>query len=472
MRRMWIVIIVACGSLLAFGGLVGAGGGVAEHLVPGEKDLDIGAVQRLVDRGRPDTYTGKDLETIGMPIGGIAAGQLYLRGDGTLGVWQVFNRHVFTGYGRDNYRTYRPDSPVDSGFAVTLATGDGTIVKPLDRTVSNVQFTGEYPIGVIRYSDSELPVRVEAEAFSPFIPLNARDSALPATIFHITVENTSDKAVNAGIQGSLENAVCIDSAKSIMANRRTRTVNEKGRTLIVHTAERAPPPKQVEVPRARILLADFEGPDYGDWVVAGEAFGKAPARGTLAGQQRVSGFAGKGLVNTFLGGDGPVGTLTSPEFTISRKFINFLIGGGNHVDRTCINLLVDGEVVRTAIGKSNEKLEGHFWRVEEFEGKPAKIQIVDNARGGWGHINIDQIELADEPRSGPVGPLEELPDYGSMVLALSGEAGNPDGQASERDTVFPVSRRRVATLGTRHVTLAPGAKKTFTFVLSWFFPNH
>ena len=490
MRRLWItvIIIVVCGSFLTFNGLVGAGDGQAEHLVPAEKNLNKGAVQRLVDRGRPDTYTGKDLETIGMPIGGIATGQLYLRGDGTLGVWQIFNRHVFTGYGRDCYRTYRPGSPVDSGFAVTLDAKETTVVDLLDKAYSDIRFTGEYPIAEVRYSGKISPVRVAMEAFSPFIPLNAKDSALPATIFNITLENTSEEAVKAGVLGWLENAVCIDSAKSILANRRTRGVTEKGRSLIVQTAEKAPPPKAADSPRSNIVLADFEGPDYGKWVVSGEAFGKAPARGTLTGQQNVSGFLGKGLVNTFLGGDAPGGTLTSPEFTISRKFINFLIGGGNHVDQTCINLLVEGEVVRTAVGKSNEKLEGHLWRVEEFEGRFAHIQIVDNARGAWGHINIDQIEQSDKPQSGPVGPLEELPDYGSMVLAFAGEARAPetlpkrmtitgtkkwdDKLPSMRDSVFPVSQRKSGTLFTEPVTLAPRSSKTFTFVLSWFFPNH
>ncbi|MHC4351713.1 MAG: GH116 family glycosyl-hydrolase, partial [Planctomycetota bacterium] len=474
MRRLCMIVIavVVCGSLFTFHGFAGAGDGRTEHLVPAEKDLDKGAVQRLVDRGRPDTYTGKDLETIGMPIGGIATGQLYLRGDGTLGVWQIFNRHVFSGYGRDNYRTYRPDSPVDSGFAVTFEEGDGTVFRTLDKDFWDVRFTGEYPIGVVHYSRKASPVRAEMEAFSPFIPLNAKDSALPATIFHVTVENISDRTVKTGVVGDLENAVCVDSAKSILANRRTRIVDEKSRTLIVHTVEKAPPPKRAKSPRKKVVLADFEGPDYGDWVAAGEAFGKAPARGTLAGQQNVSGFLGKGLVNTFLGGDAPSGTLTSPEFTISRKFVNFLIGGGNHVDRTCINLLVDDKVVRTAVGKSNERLEGHFWRVAEFEGQRAKMQIVDRARGGWGHINIDQIELSDEPQSGPVGPLEELPDYGSMALAFVGEATTVGEQTLPPDAVFPVNESRTANLLTHRVTLAPGAKRTFTFVLSWFFPNH
>ena len=210
-------------------------------------------------------------------------------------------------------------------------------------------------------------------------------------------------------------------------------MDDKGRTLIVHTAQETPK-EQVQAPRPKIVLADFEGKNYGDWTTTGEAFGKGPAHGTLANQQQVSGFLGKGLVNTFLDGDRPQGTLTSPAFEISRKYVNFLIGGGSHADQTCINLLVDGKVVRTATGKDNEKLEWHFWNVEDLQGKTARIEIVDRNSGGWGHINIDQIELADEPYQGNLGPFDKLPDYGSLVLALTDQ---PDMAGRSRRSSNP-----------------------------------
>jgi fructan beta-fructosidase len=82
------------------------------------------------------------------------------------------------------------------------------------------------------------------------------------------------------------------------------------------------------------ILADFEGPDYGDWTTTGMAFGTGPARGTLPGQQAVSGFRGGGLVDSFIDFDGAQGTLTSPEFTLSRDSVNFLVGGGAHAPRS------------------------------------------------------------------------------------------------------------------------------------------
>src|SRR5690348_7598504 len=114
--------------------------------------------------------------------------------------------------------------------------------------------------------------------------------------------------------------------------------------------------------RPDVVLADFEADSYGDWKVAGEAFGKGPARGTLANQMPVEGFQGKGLVNSFAGGDDSTGTLTSPEFKIDRKFLSFLIGGGGWKSKTCLNLLVDGKIVRTATGPNtnaggSERLE-------------------------------------------------------------------------------------------------------------------
>jgi fructan beta-fructosidase len=149
-----------------------------------------------------------------------------------------------------------------------------------------------------------------------------------------------------------------------------------------------------------ILIADFEGTDYGDWKVTGEAFGPGPARGTLPGQMTVDGFKGVGLVNSFYKGDASTGTLTSAEFKIQRKFISFLIGGGQDREKTCMNLLIGGRVVRNATGPNDrpggsEALAPESWEVSEFDGQSAMIQILDRATGGWGHINVDHILQTD-----------------------------------------------------------------------------
>src|SRR5438128_1080396 len=167
------------------------------------------------------------------------------------------------------------------------------------------------------------------------------------------------------------------------------SMNRFGTILILATALVPMAWSQPEKPaEPDILIADFEGPDYGAWKTTGTAFGTGPARGTLPNQMPVTGYLGKGLVNSYLGGDASTGTLTSPPLKIERAYINFLIGGGKFPGKTCINLLVGGKIVRSATGPNDEpggseRLDWHSWDVKEFVGKEAVIEIVDRATGGW-----------------------------------------------------------------------------------------
>lgn len=158
-----------------------------------------------------------------------------------------------------------------------------------------------------------------------------------------------------------------------------------------------------------VVFADFESDDYGQWRTSGSAFGSGPARGTLPGQMPVGGFQGQRLVNSFSGGDGPTGRLTSPEFKIERRYLSFLIGGGGYEKQTCINLLVDDKVVRSATGANtlsggSEQLEPAAWDVHNLQGRTARLEIVDEASGGWGHINVDQIVFTDQRPTGLAKP--------------------------------------------------------------------
>lgn len=156
-------------------------------------------------------------------------------------------------------------------------------------------------------------------------------------------------------------------------------------------------PPKTPLPPDGVLLADFEGDSYGSWIATGDAFGERPAAGAIGAQQPVVGFEGSGLVNTFANGDASTGTLTSPAFEITRSHINFLIGGGAHPGGTCLNLIIDGEIVRSATGDEDERLNWKHWTVAEFLGETAVIEIVDRHTGGWGHINVDHILLNDSP---------------------------------------------------------------------------
>jgi fructan beta-fructosidase len=258
-------------------------------------------------------------------------------------------------------------------------------------------------------------------------------------------------------------------------------------------------------------IAGFNDATYNGWTVNNEPgnwksgpFGEAPATGTLPGQNSVTGFAGAGLVNSFNDGDWPLGSMSSPDFTVDSDYINFLVGGGQHprvsdkldntppagdllfngfevpdgsnladagwtgtgdlapsyqpataggdyyigarrintwetgttpgddrqgtltspeftLTRNFISLLVggghrspetgqvleaqllvDGTVVRTLAGDDAGQLNWKGWDVSEFAGHAAQLRIVDQATGGWGHLTLDHVMLTDQaavPRS-------------------------------------------------------------------------
>ncbi len=455
-----------------------------DHFVPADKKLKKEWIDALFAKGGRTVYQGTDLEKIAMPVGGLCTGQLYLAGDGRLMHWDIFNSHNFSGYGATNYQAQpEPDAALKQGFALRIETGGKRLTRTLDcRGFPGVRFCGEYPMGTVEYADDAVPISVTLEAFSPFIPFNEEDSALPATVMQFTVKNESSSEADVTLAGWLENGVCWHSGEVLYGVRQNRILTRPGLTMVLGSAKATKPPTAVRKP---IVMADFEGDDYGDWTVEGEAFGKRPARGTLDRQQKVSGFQGKGLVNTFLGGDKPHGKLTSPPFEIERGFVNFLIGGGSQKGKTCINLLVDGKVVRTAEGRNNEKLQWRFWNVRDLAGKEARIEIVDRESGGWGHVNVDQIELSDTPKATFSGKLEEQPDFGTMGLAIldggdgvTATAALPEGDPAE--AVFdadgteqgerPFGDRLCGALA-KKLHLGPGQKAQVTFLVTWCFPN-
>ena len=209
-------------------------------LVPADKKLDPRWVKSLFDRGTREVYRGKDLEKIGMPIGGLCAGQLYLGGDGKLWHWDIFNKVL--GTGDHNYaHPPLPSSPLEQGFAVEIAAGGQKQVRALDHTgFSDITFCGEYPIAYVDYRDPQSPVTVSLEAFSPHVPLDTQASSLPATVMRYTVKNTSSGKVEVQLAGWLENAVRLytapgDARAPGTPGRRQNRVLRKRSLLAIHS---------------------------------------------------------------------------------------------------------------------------------------------------------------------------------------------------------------------------------------------
>jgi cytochrome c553/predicted DNA-binding ribbon-helix-helix protein len=160
---------------------------------------------------------------------------------------------------------------------------------------------------------------------------------------------------------------------------------------------------------AGVVFEDFEDGTYARWEVKGTAFGAKPhTLETIAPYQGKINGQGKYFVNSHdirpggdtARGDALTGTMTSREFKIDHTYITMLVGGGSHAGKTCVNLIINDKIVRTATGRDNNQMFPVRWDVRELKGKAARIQIVDDATGGWGNIGVDDIRFANSDKNG------------------------------------------------------------------------
>jgi len=486
-------------------------------VIPADKTLSPEWERSLFERGAPRSYTGEALMNIGMPVGGITTGgMVYLGGDGKLWNWDIFNRPLngvqprqiqykdrswhglpkgLGAWQGGNYVEPVRDqpSPFAQGFGLKITVDGKEQIRTLDRKGwKNVVFTGAYPFGTVTYSDPDCSVNVTLDAYSPFCPLNYNDSSYPATVMSYRVENTGAKQVEVEIGGWLENPVLIDTIEKYPGILRTNSVSsDGGKVMLVSRAEYPSDAKSI---RPDIVFEDFEKPTYEGWDVEGTAFGKGPvAKKDMPAHIGETGMIGERTVNSHASApgdsaippnptkdsftrDAATGKLTSKPFTIERNFITFLIGGGN--TNAAVRLLVDEQVVQSVSGPNSSAMREGSFDVMSLAGKTARLEIIDQASNGWGHISVDQIVFRDNTT-----PPQKQRDWGSMALAAIGankSRGNAQLATVAEQSVFDATGPAAASspagkplIGgvTQSLTLAPGSSGTAAFVIAWHFAN-
>jgi len=218
-------------------------------IIPENKGFSEEWISELTNRGEPEVWSGEKLKYIGMPVGGIACGQLYLSGDGNLWLWDIFKSNysredvrgmglkldlmTMNGHYTDPVKSegdiHSPRNGVDveQGFAIRIKTTGGTQIRKLDKyDFPDVRFRGEWPVGRVKYDAPDFPLSIQLEAFSPFIPLDPRNSALPATILSFELTNIGIEEVYASLLGWLQNATCPYDKESGSGYRRNKLIKK------------------------------------------------------------------------------------------------------------------------------------------------------------------------------------------------------------------------------------------------------
>lgn len=432
----------------------------------------------LTSPGEARTYSGKDLEKIQMPVGGIAAGQLYFNGDGSLGHWDIMNARSF-GNSPILRKFPNQERMLQQGFALRVRAGETIRNLPLDtKTFPATTFTPEFPAGIVRYAGAkDLPMEVTLEGIAPFVPLDAKDSGIPATFLRITIRNTGSSDLKGDLLGWLENGVVAHSG-SDGEGFRTSSLRTLPGALAVEFSAKPSGSNGSAQGRPSVLLADFENTDYMGWKASGQAFGNRPTLYSefdkASGSEALQNTSGAACACSAAGGPGAKGVLQSPGFRIDRDTLRFKTAWGKDEKKLRVELVVDGKVVRTATGPGGPYFVTVQWDVREFAGKMAQIVVTDESEKGY--ILVDQVEMADAN----LGPLKERPDFGGMALLLldpsPGAVAEPSVQGNamagfeKAAAEIPFGKSQIGAITTPW-SLRPGESRTMTFAVAWYFPN-
>jgi len=522
--------------------------------------------KQLFEPGAPRVYRSDKHTDARMHLGGIGTGDFEIGVDGRLTTWQLFNTL------RDGHVPFYFGVKVGNAARLLQSTGG-----PDWPRVPQIEMTGDYPFAKLRFLDSDLPVKLELTAFSPFAPLDTRMSSMPLAAFVFKIANPGAQTESVSLGAFMRNPVGYDASEQktgrarsvpgadekemLRSNAHSKfggNVNEpfregtagglilrakagceptldkavviyatpalkllkspppdRPKNLTVDWTDNLPSPDKLtgsahtvlwfeeasvdspltllqsahdavqagatlvfsgkELPlidayaswtggrpvgevqhRPDIVFEDFEG-GLEKWEVEGPAFGSSPAHGALPGQINLSGFLGQGLANSHHGGEGAQGCLRSKPFTIERNFIRFLIGGGSS-GVLQIRLLVSGKAVRaTTSAKEDGRLRWGSWNVREFAGKTARIEIADQKKTNFGHIEVDQIEFTDVPGDRKVMELLEglLPAHFSAARNVPAK-DNSNTIQFENLSLLPNAKESSAATGLRLLTRLVG----------------
>lgn len=498
-RRAFLAL-TTLGAAGVVGGAVGMRAAAAQALgvpedqvrfVPADKGISKQRLAELAARGEPTVVSDRQaLRYIGMPVGGILAGRVYLGGDGRLWLWDVNNPSVVTASyweGTSYAEPLTPTSPFRQGVALRTTRGGTTTTRSLDSDgFGDVTFTGKYPIGQVDYHDEACPVDVRLEAFSPFVPPSVEDSSYPATVLTYTLTNTTNQRVRGTLAGWTDSPICLETSQQRPI--RLRTADLAGGAASGFELD-AVDGLVTDDPRPDILFEDFEKQTYEGWTVEGNAFGPGPVTPddvppeflrfgdlNISGSRFATSYA-------FWSGDydGLTGKLISAPFTIERRYITVRVGGGAHADETCVNLVVDGEVVASRTGNDTEPLPPYLFDVRDREGQTAHIEIVDANTGGWGHVNCDYIVFTDTADELPgLGRIQDNGTFAVAALDSRATVHRSLADGSTLDGIFDsgagpdqIDASEGTLTGTVRVpfTLAAGASTTIRLVFGWHFPN-
>ncbi|TAH25247.1 MAG: hypothetical protein EAZ07_07580 [Cytophagales bacterium] len=245
MKRRDFITKTSLGAALA-GGLVTVNESIAGvNKTSNEKEkqsstLDKGPIKEVLK------YTDKPRS--GVMVGSIGAGGAELRKDGIFYNWSIFNNNP---KGSGEFLTSKDlfDSrkgnlyPIEPGYLLFFIVryqveGEEPKLKllqidqgyqvagismhvyeyPWMTGIEQIEYSARFPFTNLKFTDSEMPLEIELEAHSPFIPHDIKNSSLPIMNFDFKIKSKSSKPVDVMILGTFRHLVGYDTMEKYYIN--------------------------------------------------------------------------------------------------------------------------------------------------------------------------------------------------------------------------------------------------------------
>ncbi len=176
-------------------------------------------------------YSGKYLDKVAMPLGGIGTGTVSLGGRGDLRDWELENRGAIGWI--PAFKLVEPtiaNAPFFALYYKKAGENKGNI-RLLEGPVAEDRYSGDwgcdvfnagfprfeetefraaYPMGQVLFKHPDVPLEIRLEAFNPLIPGDVDNSSLPVAILRYVVKNTTNEDISVSICGMIPNFIGVD----------------------------------------------------------------------------------------------------------------------------------------------------------------------------------------------------------------------------------------------------------------------
>lgn len=202
-----------------------------------------------------NSYSERNLASVRVPIGGIGTGNLLFGGRGNIAHVEICNKP-------DRQRRLEK-----TFFALWIQQGEGEpVAKILERELfppytesthkyvyglprlQHAEFVNFFPLHHWFFSDEDIPLNISLETFSPFIPLDVKNSSYPLVVCYWDFQNQSKEPISASIVFNMENPIQSANISNIYLDtlgvrgvqfvaRRSEDVNYQGALFIGTTCQ-------------------------------------------------------------------------------------------------------------------------------------------------------------------------------------------------------------------------------------------